>query len=80
VQLCINRCEDFKSVHGKNGAYGGNINVLTISETHKMSASVHFESDAQFTHPLTFTVGQVVNERNVSLLFSGELDNISVVN
>jgi hypothetical protein len=40
-----------------------------------MFVIVRFVSNGQITPPLTVIVRQVVTERNVSLLFTGDLDN-----
>jgi hypothetical protein len=40
-----------------------------------LSVIVHFISTGQITPPLTVTVGQVLTERNVSLLITDNVDN-----
>jgi hypothetical protein len=40
--------------------------------------SVCFVCEAQFTQPPTVILGQVVSERNISLLFSGEVGSESL--
>jgi hypothetical protein len=55
--------------------YGGSVKIIAINGTYKVSDSVYFVSEDQITHLLTVVVGQVVNERTISLLFCGELDS-----
>jgi hypothetical protein len=58
-----------------NGLYDDNVKATVISKYYKVSISVYFASEGQMTQPLAVTVGQIVTERNLSLLFSDELDN-----
>jgi hypothetical protein len=58
----------------RNGVYGGNVEIIAISEICKVSVTVCFVSYGQISQKLTVIVGQVVNERNLSLLFNSKLD------
>jgi hypothetical protein len=51
----------------KNGMYGGNVEIIAISEIHKFFISVYFISEDQTTQLLTVTFDQVLTQRNVSL-------------
>jgi hypothetical protein len=46
-----------------------------VTESCEVSVSVCFVSGSHITPPTPVTVGEVVTERNASLLVSGELDN-----
>jgi len=46
-----------------------NVDVIAVSEIHKLSVIVHFGSEVQMTHSPTVIVVQAVSKRNVSLLF-----------
>lgn len=47
-----------------------NVDVIAVSEIHKLSVIVHFGSEDWMTHSPAVKVIQAVSERNVSLLFS----------
>lgn len=53
--------------------YSGNVKITAIGELYKGFVIVSFVSYGQITHPSPVVLGQVVIERNISLLFSGEL-------
>jgi hypothetical protein len=48
---------------------------VAIKEIHKISASEQFVYEDLIAQLLTLTVGHVMVEINVSLLFNGELEN-----
>jgi hypothetical protein len=54
---------------------GGSVKIIAISEIFKVPVNVYFVFEVQITQPLTVTVGQVVTERNLYLLFNGQLDS-----
>jgi hypothetical protein len=70
VELCINIGKNYKI-----GVYGVNPEIRAISETYKISYPVSFGTWDQIIQALTVIAGQAVTERNVFLLFSGELIN-----
>jgi hypothetical protein len=59
-------------IQGKNGMCGNNVEITTDSEICVCRRS--FVSECRVTHTPSVVVGQIVTERNTSLLFSGELD------
>jgi hypothetical protein len=75
VQLHINAREDCKLYKGKNGMCGFNSEIIANTEIYEVSVSIYFLYECQITEPPTFIVGQVVSERTVSVLFTGELGN-----
>jgi hypothetical protein len=54
----------------KCGIYGGNV-YIAISEVYKESISDYLISQDQTTHAWTVLIGEVVTERDMSLLFCG---------
>jgi hypothetical protein len=59
--------------------YDDNVKATAITKYYKVSISVYFASEGQMTLLLAATVGEIVTERNVSLLFSDELDNVHTI-
>jgi hypothetical protein len=55
--------------------YDDNVKIIAVPDIHKMAVSINFVSEGQITPPPTVIVGQVVTERNICLLFSGEVGN-----
>jgi hypothetical protein len=47
---------------------GGNVELIAISNILRVSAS-------QITSPSTVILGEVTTEKNIFMLFSGEIDN-----
>jgi hypothetical protein len=54
--------------------YVNNVEIIAVSEIYKC-VSGFLMSEDPISQPPTVTVGQVAIERNVPLLFSGELDS-----
>jgi hypothetical protein len=59
----------------ENRVCGGNVEIIAISDISKVLVSFFFLPAGHITLPPTVILGQVMTERNVFLLFSGELDN-----
>jgi hypothetical protein len=55
---------------GKNGVYGGNVEIIATSDIFKVSASIYFVSQGKISQPFTVIVGQVVTERNAAVMVS----------
>jgi hypothetical protein len=55
--------------------YAANVEIPAISKTYNVSACVYFVPEGRITQLPTVRVSQDVDERNVSLLHSGEPDN-----
>lgn len=53
--------------------FDSNDKIIAISEIWKVSVSVYSVFEGQITQSTSVIVGQAVNKRNVSLLFSHEL-------
>jgi hypothetical protein len=54
-----------------NEVYGGNVEIIAITEICTVSVSVYFVYEGEITQPPTVTVGQVAIEKKVSLLING---------
>jgi hypothetical protein len=78
VQLHINAREDGKVYMGRKSVWH-NGEIIAICGIYKASVSVYFVSECQIIIPPTILAGQIVIEINVSLLFSGELDNDDMI-
>jgi hypothetical protein len=72
--LHINAREHYSRYLEKAGVYGGNVEITAIKEIYKESFGLRCLPEDQITQLLTDIVGQY--ERKVSLLFSGEPDNL----
>jgi hypothetical protein len=73
VQLYINSQGRLQNTHGRTGVYDGNVEIMAIAKIDEASLSIYFVSEGQITQSLTVRAGQVVSERNSSLLFSDEI-------
>jgi hypothetical protein len=67
-KTAIRKCE-------ANGSHVDNVERAANCDIYKLSVSVHFVPECQATQTSTVAAGQVMSERNASLLFTGELDN-----
>jgi hypothetical protein len=61
--------------NGESGVYDGNVEMVTVSEICDVCQYIYFVSEVQITQPPTVMVGQVMSERNESVVFIGELDS-----
>jgi hypothetical protein len=60
----------------KNGVHDGNVDITVFSEIYEVSVSVFlYLKTKSLIHCLLCIVGWFVAERNVSLVFTGDLDN-----
>jgi hypothetical protein len=59
----------------KIGIYFGNVEISAVTEIYVVLQYFYFVSEGHMSQPLTVTIGQVVTDGNVSLLFNVELDN-----
>jgi hypothetical protein len=55
-------------VHGENRVHGSNVDIKAIAEIYKVSVSIYFAPDSRITQALIVIVGQVVTDRNLSLV------------
>jgi hypothetical protein len=54
-------------VHGRNGVYGGNVEIIAIREICKASVAGYLVSEGKITQVLTAVAHPFVTDRNVSL-------------
>jgi hypothetical protein len=54
---------------------GCNIEIIPITKIYEVSVNIYFLYECQITEPSTIIVGQVVTERTLCVLFTGELGN-----
>jgi hypothetical protein len=55
--------------------YHDNVEIIIICVIYTVTVSIYFVSEDGTNQPPTVTVGQIVTEKKVSLLFSNEMDN-----
>jgi hypothetical protein len=55
--------------------YGDNVKIIAIPYIREVSVSIYFVSEGQITPTPAVIVEKVVTERNICLLFGGEVGN-----
>jgi hypothetical protein len=74
IMRIINTRDNLKCAW-KNRLYSCNVKIIGINEIDKVSVSVYFVFGGQITYPMSVIAGGDMVERNVSLVFIGELNN-----
>jgi hypothetical protein len=64
-------------VTGRNGIYGNSVKIEAKSGTCKQYSHAYFVSEGQHIDPYVVIIDQVMTERYIPLLLSGELENIN---
>jgi hypothetical protein len=64
--------DGYKTCMGRNGVYGGSVNITAVSEICKASAKVYFVYEGQIRQPPTTGVGIFIRTSN-KIIFSSNL-------